>query len=74
METSIVRTSLQIKKKILAGLTIAATAAFVPGAGAATAARGDLLIYRIGPTTSELYVANADGSDEHRLIQSDGFD
>ncbi|WP_233806588.1 hypothetical protein [Paraburkholderia sp. HP33-1] len=74
METSIVRPSLQIKKTILAGLTIAAIAAFVPGAGAATATKGDLLIYRIGPSTSELYVANADGSDEHRLIQSDGFD
>jgi hypothetical protein len=57
-----VRSSPQIKKTILSGLTIAAIAAFVPGAGAATATKGDLLIYRIGPTTSELYVANADGA------------
>ena len=63
-----------MQKKILTCLTIAAAAALVPGADAATATKGDLLIYRIGPSTSELFVANADGSDEHRLIQSDGFD
>lgn len=74
METSIVHSSLSLKKKILSCMAIAAAAAFVPGAGAATATKGDLLVYRIGPTTSELYVANADGSDEHRLIPSDGFD
>ncbi|BFG79678.1 hypothetical protein PTKU46_77110 [Paraburkholderia terrae] len=38
------------------------------------AQNGDLLLNRIGPVTSELYVSNADGSGEHRLIATDGFD
>ncbi|MGA7778271.1 MAG: hypothetical protein WCA85_11245 [Paraburkholderia sp.] len=42
------------------------------GAGAAT--NGTLLLNRVGPVTSELYVANADGTDEHRLLPTDGFD
>ena len=42
------------------------------GAGAAT--KGTLLLDRVGPVTSELYVSNADGTDEHRLISTDGFD
>ncbi|WP_206956667.1 PD40 domain-containing protein [Trinickia acidisoli] len=43
-------------------------------AGAATATKGVLLLNRVGPVTSELYVANADGSGEHRLLPTDGFD
>jgi Tol biopolymer transport system component len=39
------------------------------------AASKDVLLFnRIGPTKSELYVANADGSGEHKLIPSAGFD
>lgn len=37
-------------------------------------AKDVLLFNRIGPTKSQLYVANADGSGEHRLIAADGFD
>lgn len=74
METSTVRSSLQLKTKILTCLSLATAVALAHAAEPATTTKGDLLIYRIGPTTSELYVANADGSDEHRLIQSDGFD
>jgi Tol biopolymer transport system component len=37
-------------------------------------AKDVLLFNRIGPTKSELYVANADGSGEHKLIGSEGFD
>jgi Tol biopolymer transport system component len=37
-------------------------------------ARDVLLFNRIGPTKSELYIANADGSGEHKLIASAGFD
>ena len=33
-----------------------------------------MLMNRIGPSSSELYVANSDGSGEHKLIPSDGFD
>ncbi|MBN3812057.1 PD40 domain-containing protein [Paraburkholderia sp. Ac-20347] len=68
------RSSLQLKTKILTCLSLATAVALAHAAEPATTTKGDLLIYRIGPTTSELYVANADGSDEHRLIQSDGFD
>ncbi|MBU9581422.1 hypothetical protein KTE67_01485 [Burkholderia multivorans] len=67
--------SLQIKRKPLSFAAFAVAAAFVSAAGAATdGSKGDLLLYRIGPTTSELYIANADGSDEHRLIASGGFE
>lgn len=42
---------------------------------AAPASAKDVLLFnRIGPTKSELYVANADGSGEHKLIGSEGFD
>jgi len=37
-------------------------------------AKDVLLFNRIGPTKSELYVANADGSGAHKLIGSEGFD
>ncbi|MFM0671578.1 TolB family protein [Paraburkholderia sediminicola] len=33
-----------------------------------------MLLNRVGPVTSELYVANADGSDEHELLSTPGFD
>ena len=33
-----------------------------------------MLMNRIGPSASELYVANADGSAEHKLLQGDSFD
>jgi Tol biopolymer transport system component len=37
-------------------------------------AKDVLLFNRIGPTQSQLYVANADGTGAHRLIATDGFD
>ena len=37
-------------------------------------AKNVMLMNRIGPSASELYVANADGSGEHKLIPSAGFD
>lgn len=40
----------------------------------ATAQKGVMLMNRIGPTASTLYVSNADGSDEHELLTSSGFD
>src|SRR6266404_3245402 len=33
-----------------------------------------MLMNRIGPSKSELYVANADGTGEHKLLTSSGFD
>ncbi|WP_459906040.1 hypothetical protein [Caballeronia sp. HLA56] len=38
------------------------------------ASSGTMLLNRVGPVTSELYVANADGTDEHKLIPTSGFD
>ncbi|WP_321796779.1 hypothetical protein [Caballeronia sp. J97] len=42
--------------------------------GAHAAQAGDLLLNRVGPVTSELYVSNADGTGEHKLLPTDGFD
>jgi Tol biopolymer transport system component len=36
--------------------------------------KGVMLMNRIGPSASTLYVANADGSDDHELLASSGFD
>jgi Tol biopolymer transport system component len=33
-----------------------------------------MLMNRIGPSKSELYVANADGTSEHKLLSTSGFD
>jgi len=33
-----------------------------------------MLMNRIGPSISELYIANADGTDEHKLFSTSGFD
>lgn len=54
---------------ILAGTLL--TPALAP---APVQAKDVLLFNRIGPTKSELYVANADGSGEHKLLPGEGFD
>jgi Tol biopolymer transport system component len=38
------------------------------------AAKDVMLMNRIGPSKSELYRANIDGSEERKLLSSDGFD
>lgn len=38
------------------------------------AAKDVMLMNRIGPSRSELFLANADGSAEHRLLPTSGFD
>jgi len=60
-------------KKLLACVAAGGVCIMIP-AVAGAAQNGDLLLNRIGPVTSELYVSNADGSGEHRLIATDGFD
>lgn len=60
-------------KKLLACVAIGGTWILIPG-GAGAATKGTVLLDRVGPVTSELYVSNADGSDEHRLLSTDGFD
>ncbi len=37
-------------------------------------AKDVMLMNRIGPSKSELYVANPDGTGEHKLLSSSGFD
>jgi Tol biopolymer transport system component len=37
-------------------------------------AKDVMLMNRIGPSNSELYVANADGTGEHKLLAVSGFD
>ena len=37
-------------------------------------AQNVMLMNRIGPSASDLYIANADGSGEHRLLADGGFD
>ncbi|WP_347558767.1 hypothetical protein [Robbsia sp. KACC 23696] len=67
--------SYDIVKHVLACLAIGSVALSAAGdAAAATASKGVALLNRIGPVTSELYIANADGSDEHKLIPTPGFD
>jgi Tol biopolymer transport system component len=39
-----------------------------------TMAKDVMLMNRIGPSKSELYVANADGTGEHNLLPTSGFD
>lgn len=41
---------------------------------AVLAQKGVMLMNRIGPTSSTLNVANADGSNEHALLPKSGFD
>jgi len=52
--------------KILAVLSL--------GFAVSAAAQNVMLMNRIGPSVSDLYVANADGSGEHRLLSVSGFD
>jgi hypothetical protein len=55
-------------------------AAFMAGSAMAAASKaglktkGVMLMNRIGPSSSELYIANADGSNERKLLQSSVFD
>jgi Tol biopolymer transport system component len=70
METSM--QSLRVLSSLVlvaAGVTACAT-----GPVRTTATKGDLFLNRVGPVTSELYVANADGTGEHKLLSTPGFD
>jgi Tol biopolymer transport system component len=60
-------------KKLLACSAIGGASIFIC-TSARAAAEGTALLNRVGPVTSELYVANADGTDEHKLLPTPGFD
>ena len=52
----------------------ATTACIVGGAQAAGTTKGTMLLNRVGPAASELYVSSADGTGEHKLLATPGFD
>jgi len=60
-------------KLVLTGAVAALSCLCLPAA-AETGGKGTLYLNRVGPVTSELYIANADGSGERKLIASAGFD
>ncbi|TYB55344.1 hypothetical protein FXF51_45590 [Nonomuraea sp. PA05] len=43
-------------------------------AAAGSGKKGVMLINRIGPSTSDLYISNADGTNERKLLATPGFD
>jgi Tol biopolymer transport system component len=45
-----------------------------PGSALGTGTKGVMLMNRIGPSASELYIANSDGSDERKLLAESVFD
>jgi hypothetical protein len=58
-------------KKLVAYSAIGgAWIAISAGVQAATATQGTALLDRLGPVTSDLYIANADGTDEHKLLST----
>ncbi len=60
---------------IVGGMSAAALASqFSPLAWAQNKKKGALLFNRIGPMTSELYIANADGTGERKLLQNGIFE
>jgi Tol biopolymer transport system component len=52
----------------------ATTACIGGGAQAAGTTKGAMLLNRVGPAASELYVSSADGTGEHKLLATPGFD
>src|SRR5437868_1261426 len=56
------------KAVLAAGICAAAL-----GCAVSASAKGVMLMNRIGPSKLELYVANADGTGEHRLLPNSKF-
>jgi Tol biopolymer transport system component len=59
-----------LKAALAASLSLTALASASP---APAADKGVMLMNRIGPSKMELYVANADGTGEHRLLPGSNF-
>ena len=63
------------RRHFLASVPAAVVAAqLAPTAFAAGSKRGVMLMNRIGPSTSELYIANADGTNERKFLDASVFD
>ena len=66
-----------MKKLVYVGLSggvLSLVFALMLSVAAATATRGVMLMNRIGPSTMDLFVANADGSGERKLFPNSDFD
>jgi Tol biopolymer transport system component len=72
------RTSGIGRRALLAAGAATAGAALLPRsfavAAAGTGKKGVMLMNRIGPSTSTLYISNVDGSNERKLLQDAAFD
>jgi Tol biopolymer transport system component len=62
-----------MKKSMICGMSSVIVMLQMTGA-VSTAGKGVMLMNRIGPSSADLFIANADGSGERRLLQSRGFD
>jgi len=60
-------------QRLFPSMALAAACVCLPLVAAA-GTKGSLLLNRIGPVSSELYVSNADGSGERKLLSTPGFD
>ena len=69
------QTKMNLNKVMVAlAMAFTATVSVSYSSSANAAVNGTLLLNRIGPTVSELYVSNADGSAERKLIATAGYD
>src|SRR5215469_3172901 len=59
-----------MKERIFVSLTLLLVCAVTP----VLSAKERILVHRIGPSESTLFIAKADGSDEHPLLPNSGFD
>src|SRR5215469_3453126 len=59
-----------MKERIFVSLTLLLVCAVTP----VLSAKERILVHRIGPSDSTLFIAKADGSDEHPLLPSSGLD
>ena len=62
------------RRKFLGGATALALVQQPVAALAATTTQPPLLLNRIGPSASQLYIANADGTNERKLVESGTLD
>ena len=62
------------RKHLLSGIVASLFVLPAVAGSAEPAKKGVMLMNRIGPSASELYIANADGSDERKLLQHSVFD
>ena len=72
------------RRKFLVGISATALAAHqtqralaqgaTPTTGVGVGKKGVMLMNRIGPSSSDLYIANADGTGERKLLQNSVFE